>query len=327
MGQVSFSPQIQKAHRVIKAWSLLEKKVKGQKVSSRLLSRSLRKALLLPAARSLPAADISNKLKEAYQSYYRIKGSHPELRVTAMEKLEEAIAEMGNTTKEKVLKVLHHREKRASARKIRILRCKLSSGSTTMVMIQSSDGSCKDLTGKNEIETAIMENNQQKYQQSFHTPFFQSPLREEFGFKGSMACQAVLGGVYEPSKDIDASTQALIEELHMPQAVRDLGPHAMTIPLESYRNFWKKANKKISCYPSALSFATMKAGATDDIILEFECELINTSLASGYSPQRWQHLMDVMILKNQDKLSSPLYGPLVCFQWIAITPLSTWEEK
>jgi hypothetical protein len=49
-----------------------------------------------------------------------------------------------------------------------------------------------------------METNKQKYQQSFHTPFLQSSLREEFGFKGlSTAAQAVLGGVYEPSTTID----------------------------------------------------------------------------------------------------------------------------
>ncbi len=44
MGQVAFSPQLQVADRQIKAWSLLEKKAKGMKVSSRLLKRSLHKA-------------------------------------------------------------------------------------------------------------------------------------------------------------------------------------------------------------------------------------------------------------------------------------------
>jgi hypothetical protein len=42
----------------------------------------------------------------------------------------------------------------------------------------------------------------------------------------------------------------------------------------------------------------MKAGATDDIISELECELINIALKSGYSPERWRHLLDVMILKK-----------------------------
>ena len=42
----------------------------------------------------------------------------------------------------------------------------------------------------------------------------------------------------------------------------------------------------------------MKAGSTDNLISELECGLINAALASGYSPKRWQHLLDVMILKK-----------------------------
>jgi hypothetical protein len=42
----------------------------------------------------------------------------------------------------------------------------------------------------------------------------------------------------------------------------------------------------------------MKAGASDELIAEVECDLINIALASGYSPDRWRKLLDVMILKK-----------------------------
>jgi hypothetical protein len=84
----------------------------------------------------------------------------------------------------------------------------------------------------------------------------------------------------------------------MPSAIRDLGPQSMSISLDSYRSFWKKANERISCYPAEMSFATMKAGATDDVIAELECEMINIALESGYAPDRWKKLLDVMILKK-----------------------------
>jgi hypothetical protein len=68
----------------------------------------------------------------------------------------------------------------------------------------------------------------------------------------------------------------------------------MKITTDTYRSFWKKANEKTSCYPDALSFASMKAdGATYDLITELECGLINVALSSGYSPDRWKHLLDV----------------------------------
>jgi hypothetical protein len=83
-----------------------------------------------------------------------------------------------------------------------------------------------------------MSTNQAKYQQSFHTPFMRPPLRDEFGFKGlTMAAQAVLGGVYEPSDSIDEYTKDFLYELKMPQEVRSLGAQTMHISLESYRSF------------------------------------------------------------------------------------------
>ncbi len=117
----------------------------------------------------------------------------------------------------------------------------------------------------------------------------QSPLREAFGSKGLTAsAQAVLGRVYETQEQIDPHTRAVLDELSMPQAIRDLGPQQMTISIENYRKFWRKANENVSCYPDALSFSTMKAGASDDLISKVECELINVALTSGYSPERWK---------------------------------------
>ncbi len=112
MGQVALSPQIQKAHRTIKAWSLLLKKATRLRISSRLLTRSLHKASLSPNARRLPIDAISQNVKEAYQEYYQIKGSYPELRATALENLAKALVEAGNTKKEKILTVLRHRAKK-----------------------------------------------------------------------------------------------------------------------------------------------------------------------------------------------------------------------
>jgi hypothetical protein len=80
-----------------------------------------------------------------------------------------------------------------------------------------------------------MPNNVEKYQQSFHTPFMTSPLREKIGFKGLMtASQAVLGGVYEPGNQVDHITIALMAELEMHQTVRILGPQTKEIEVESF---------------------------------------------------------------------------------------------
>jgi hypothetical protein len=125
MGQVAYSPQFHQASCQINAWILLRNKVKGMKISSRLLNRVLKKASLKSETRALSLKEIDTNLKLAYQNYYRVKGSDDELRATAMEQLAEALAEAGNTKKETMIKVLRQQEKqRKMAKKIKYLRKK-----------------------------------------------------------------------------------------------------------------------------------------------------------------------------------------------------------
>jgi hypothetical protein len=97
-----------------------------------------------------------------------------------------------------MIQILRHREKQMStAKKIRYLRGKIFTASTTMVTIQNPAGECIDLTEKDDIELAIMMNNMEKYEQSFHLPFLQPPLIDEFRFKGlTPASVAVRQGIY-----------------------------------------------------------------------------------------------------------------------------------
>jgi hypothetical protein len=222
------------------------------------------------------------------------------MRDNFLEGLAEAIAAQGNQQKEKIIKTLwEHERQRHSARKIWYLRGKIHSGSTTMVTTQDQEGRIVDLTKKEDIELAIMKCNEAKFRQSVHTPFFQFPLAAEFGFKGlTSAAQAALAGAYESNHPIDSFAKLILDEMATPDKVRELRPNVMSISLASFQQFWRKAKEKTSCYPSPMSFATMKAGATNDVISQFDCNMTNIPLSSGYSPLRWRKLMDVMILKR-----------------------------
>jgi hypothetical protein len=163
MGQVDFSPAIQQARRAITAWTYLKNKSKGLKVSSHLLQRSMKKANIEHHIRFMGQAFINEQLHLAYKHYYAIKGSHRELRNTHMESRAEALAAEGNTDKEKILKTLrHHERQRSTAKKIRHLRGKTSTGSTTMVTIQDESGKWVGITNKEDIECAIMKKKQRK---------------------------------------------------------------------------------------------------------------------------------------------------------------------
>ena len=107
-----------------------------------------------------------------------------------------------------------------------------------------------------------------------------------------------MAGLYESNKDIDQRILDVIAQWQMPQAVRDLGPLKMELTLDTYISFWKKAKEDTSCYPSALSFSTMKAGAHDRSIAALDCSMTRIPLKHGFAPKRWKLCLDVMLLKK-----------------------------
>jgi len=283
-----------------RAWSLVRNKAKGMRVSSRMLSRALKKAKLKPDVRAFTEQDAHAQLKEAYRLYYSQKGRDKELRQTALENLAEAIAERGNISHSQVLKSLREREKqRTTDKKIRYLQGTLRTGSTTMVMIVDQEGNKINLTKKQDIEQAILDNNLSKFLQSSKTPFYLTPLKEEFGFKGlTSSAQAVLAGVYDSNHNIDTRILEVIKQRQLPESVRELRATPMHMSLESYRRFWKKAREETACFPGPLSFSTMKAGAFNEQIAEMDWTLTRFPLEVGFAPKRWKQCVDVMLLKK-----------------------------
>jgi len=276
------------------------KRRQGKRISSRLLDRSLAKTSISPLSKTLSKEALSTALTAAYKAYYVLKRSHVDLRQTALDNLAEAVALKGDLSKATVLKVLRHREhQRQSARKLRYLRGKINTGSTTMVSVPDGENTWKDIVNKQEIKQAILDTNRDKFSQSFRTPFYQPPLLQDFQFQSlTPAAQAVLDGFYEPPPDTSPHVISLLQELQKPSGIKELGSINPRINLQAYRAFWRKANERVSCYPSSLSFSTMKAGAFHDYISEVDCRLTRISLISGYAPQRWKKCLDVMILKK-----------------------------
>jgi len=137
-------------------------KSQGGKVSSRLIQRTLIKAELSASCTTLSETDITQNLTEAYQDYYRTKSESNSLRQIHLENMAEALAEDGSGKKEQLIKTLITREKqRASARRIRFLRGKMRSGSTTMVTVTNAEGEKVDIMDRAGLEAAILKNNQQ----------------------------------------------------------------------------------------------------------------------------------------------------------------------
>jgi hypothetical protein len=86
-GQVAFSLAIQSACITILAWSLICNKLKGQKVSSRYIQRTLKKANIPISSLGKTVEEATSHLHEAYTHYYDIKKDHIQLWRDALEAL------------------------------------------------------------------------------------------------------------------------------------------------------------------------------------------------------------------------------------------------
>jgi hypothetical protein len=84
----------------------------------------------------------------------------------------------------------------------------------------------------------------------------------------------------------------------MPKEVRNLGSQQLSLTLHEYRKYWKKAREDTACYPSELSFSTMKVGAWVDRISSLDWVMTKLPLELGFSPKRWKQCLDVMLLKK-----------------------------
>jgi hypothetical protein len=316
MGNVPFSPVLQNCSRRIQLLKALERKKKGTKVSSRMIQRLFVKTGLSPDLRSSPLDSITHLIQQEYLKYYQIKRDAKELRITYLESLAEAIAEHTDSTKEKTLKDLRSREnQRASARRIKYLRGTLQKNKTTKVTILRPDGTCQDLTSKDEIEEAILAENFAKYRQASHSPFMQPPLCYDFGFKGlGPISQSLLHGTYEPIDPIPNLQQEFLHEFQMPPSIRDFPPELDILPLQEYQCFWQRANECTACYPDSLSFSSMKAGSFSDIGSDLECTLIRIALKTGYTFNHWKKCTDVMIPKKAGLSELTSLRTIVLFQ-------------
>jgi hypothetical protein len=171
-------------------YKLFLKRSQGSRVSSRLLARTLKKAGLDKHIYRLDNASLSWLLHEAYQEYYTVKKSHTSLRQKYLESLAIAVAAQNNLKQTTVIKQLIEREQQQSvARKIRYARGRIRNGSTTTVTVEDSHGGLTKYYKKQDIEREILRNNEEKFRQSHHRPFYKNPLPSFSDIKDSLILQ------------------------------------------------------------------------------------------------------------------------------------------
>lgn len=230
-------------------------------------------------------------LRKKSKRSYEIRDEYlaEKARVTAIEKgLEEA----------KVYTQMRERENlRQSHRKIQYMRGKLSSCGLTKVIVQTEDGE-QELTSKEEIEQACMNENDAKYHQTEDTPCMKEPLRSLLGRVGETEfAEDILKGDFAAPEGTNKYVIEYFKELKRADIPKEKCPKP-EITNEMFVEGWKKIKESTSAGISGVHFGHLKACAKSAALTSIEASICHIPFRAGFSPWLWQFGINVMLLKK-----------------------------
>jgi hypothetical protein len=286
-GEVAFSEDTIKPIRQIAWWSIAIRRRQGQYVQATLWERRKKEA----GAQQLRISDIS--LQEMYarrriavKAYREAKKKHEESRI-------KHIQSMPEKERKRLLRV---ERQRRLARMAKSVNGKLASKSITKI---EHDG--KEFTSQEDIEQVLLPVNESKTRASDHTPFMQSPLLDDFGYRQNRAAhEQVLQGVYQVPTTCDRATALLIQGLARPTTQPSHPPCTPRthITTEDHIRGWKKQKERTSGGISGLHFGHYKAHIQERDLAAFDASLRSVAYTTGYSFRRWKKGLDVQLLKR-----------------------------
>jgi hypothetical protein len=117
-----------------------------------------------------------------------------------------------------------------------------------------------------------------------------------------------------------------LTRLATPEDIKS-NPTTMEMTVDSFISYWKKAKEHTSCYPGEFSFATLKASSHNLYLATMDCIMTRIPLNTGYSPSRWQRMVDVMIPKKSNRTDIDNLRTICLFKLMLIIPSSTSDVK
>lgn len=295
MGQVPFSPALLNSWKKIKAWRLIIRKCEGKKIDSRYLKRTL-KAADIGDQSLITISEAKENLQTSLTTYRYLKKDAYAARSTWLEEVATARAEEGNISAAQEMRNLVTRERqRNDARQIRFALAENTRRGLGSIEVQRSDGSWQELTEQHDIETALLEELEKRFNQASQTPFCTEPLLSDIGPLGTGKGSAqILAGLYTPQSVIDPWTSRLLPYLQ--QAIPT--DPVYDISEDEYRYSWSKVKERTSAGPSGITIPHMKAHCTSSKLLKIDTRMANLPFRYGFALNRWKKGLDVMLEKK-----------------------------
>ena len=300
MGAVPYSDNIHKARSVIDMWDLLQRKRDGTRASTTKIRRLMRLTQEMTAF-EVPTPDIAIKRKQAMAHYKKLKKEATKLREKFGKRLMQARATASKTTyavQEKLLKqafgqrALAQRVKRITGTPRNNMRC------VNAPIASTGEGPRQDCYDRTDIEKACMDEGTRRFSQTQSTPLMRTDLTSRIRYHAELpGADEILAGTFIPPPDLDQYAVQFLAQMKMNPIVQD---HQLSkaIPTQAYQESWQHMKPNTSCSPSGPSFVDYIAGSRDDDIAAFDTTMANIPYASGYTPQTWTQMTDVLIPKK-----------------------------
>ena len=292
-GKIPWSPALQHARQTITFWVLIRRRLRGCKVGARRVVR-LKKKLGIKGNTHLSLSELDKKISKAYKKYRVCKAHAVELRLNYQESLAQALASTGNKSAIQALRELQQREKmRNTYTRIRYTLKKRQHG-TTKIQVPDGASGYKEITKKREMEKYIIAENESKFHQTERRcPLLHGQLYRDLGLIGDgPRVKDVLAGTYEPPPGTSEVVRSWLERMKIEDP--DRIEHIMT-SLDDFKKGWNMVAEQTAS--GTLHMGHFKAGANHPDIGRVHYLLAMIPMTSGYSPKRWQHGIDVMLLK------------------------------
>ena len=334
MGNVAWSPELSTAIKNVLAWKLLLRRFSNSAPSSthrisvngRYVRRILTQLNIPLETLRWPLQQVLQHHQQAVRAYYNLKPFAHQKRESHLESLAAAIAQhstpinlpanyqghsINPQTTQKVLTQLKRQEQqRRNARIVKYANGKLSGSSGLPMVIAPgpTPGSRMPCYTKEEIEKAIFDENMWRFWQASDTPFLQPPIWDKVGTIGTGpgADEILSTGTLTLAPDdppLDVTTLKYLQQLQKDDNVVELPLQEVQITVEKHEQAWKVAKEQTSSGDPLLHFGHCKACASHPNLCEFEAKMQDIPFITGYSPHRWQRVVNVELLKQPDNFN------------------------
>ena len=163
---------------------MVKKKMQGCHINTRSLTR-LKRRLDIEDTYPQTIQSASEKVEEAWKHYKETKAKGDTLHLGYRERLARARTEEGNHSAIMELNAMNLRERqRDSARKIKYVTGQLQGVSTSHVEVADEQGNTTEITAKQELEAAIIRENEAKFHQTEDCPLLNGQLLLDIGLLG-----------------------------------------------------------------------------------------------------------------------------------------------